>query len=1185
MIASFDYYNRFEQPIISLRSPSNEFMGFVPNVKNLNINPEFNAVSEMSCDVYKYNNTGGDVDEAIEQKLLKVYDDIQIKRQLFVEGVGYFIITEVSDNDDEEEGEYKSLSLLSCEHEISYKKLTYFNGTYKFWDEDAPSETLMGQILHSLPRWSIGHVDESIMALYRTFEEPDTTIYSFLMDDVQDSYGCLFDFDIINRIINVYDKNNYIHKTTILLSRNDVISNISIATRSEEVYTALSLFGDDEITYSGINPIGGSTVYNFEHYKSWMSQGLQDALTAWENNIAKAEVNIASLRTELNNKRQELQNDYQAILNSLDEQIINAEKDLGVCISADPPRPEMVEETNAKIKTLQAQRVEAQARYDAKNAEIEELNSQFSTIYESCSFNNNFTDEQMMELDAYIFEATEVDDTFAFTEDMDYEEQEGILVGLYNKAKEMIKDIATPVEELSLDTNNFVFQKEFLPYAEQLETGVIIDIVMSDESIVSYVLLRMDVNYEDKTISLTLGNKYRSSNAESLWSDWQSNVSHAATTLNYERAKYGKAVNSGSLDKMDIFMNSSLNLTLNQVKASDGQSFVMTDSGLKGRRINPDTGEVDDEQIWLTSNNIVFTDDAWDTIKTAIGKVVLPDGSTGYGINAEYIIGKWIIGQNLEISNTSGSFVINEDGIVSKYYDSEIGEAKTLAQQASDKFSWIVSGESETDLTLTDTMASLTADAISLNGDVQVSGEMIVDGAITAEKLNTDAIKSLNYVADTSGSFLNLADGTFDSKYFKLDSEGKITATSGTIGNWDILQYTIRQDHVAEDGNTYRVSIANYDNDNADSRVFHTTTITADGTETDVFSVRRNGQVRCSDILATGGTVGGWTLSNGKLSATSASGLVATLQAPSDNITWVLGVGGTSHTDYSDCPFRVNKDGELYATGATISGVLTAGSGSKIGNWNVTNSSIYNGSSTFGDSSGMYFGSSGLSLGSTFQVTSGGECTASNINITGGSLSIGGVDDTFHAIVSSSGCKFGMIYCKGIAAYDGTGGFRFKTNGDTELYNNLIPLYNMRQSLGDSTHTWAQVYVQGGVVETSDYNQKKDIVLCSDNYSDIIDDLDVVTYKFIKNTSDRTHVGIIAQQVEQAVLDKNMTTQDFAGVCIDTDEDGNSTYAVRYGEISMLHLANYKRYKAKTDERIDTLENELKKLKEKLNEV
>lgn len=79
------------------------------------------------------------------------------------------------------------------------------------------------------------------------------------------------------------------------------------------------------------------------------------------------------------------------------------------------------------------------------------------------------------------------------------------------------------------------------------------------------------------------------------------------------------------------------------------------------------------------------------------------------------------------------------------------------------------------------------------------TGNLIVDGAITADKIATDAIKSRNYISSggTQGSFLNLSDGSFTSPNLSWDSNGnliaknanlsgQITATKGTIGGWNI---------------------------------------------------------------------------------------------------------------------------------------------------------------------------------------------------------------------------------------------------------------------------------------------------------------------------------------------------------------------------------------------------------------
>lgn len=80
-----------------------------------------------------------------------------------------------------------------------------------------------------------------------------------------------------------------------------------------------------------------------------------------------------------------------------------------------------------------------------------------------------------------------------------------------------------------------------------------------------------------------------------------------------------------------------------------------------------------------------------------------------------------------------------------------------------------------------------------------VTGAVIVDGSITADKIATDAIKSRNYISSggTQGSFLNLSDGSFTSPNLSWDSNGnlivknanlsgEITATIGSIGGWNI---------------------------------------------------------------------------------------------------------------------------------------------------------------------------------------------------------------------------------------------------------------------------------------------------------------------------------------------------------------------------------------------------------------
>ena len=95
----------------------------------------------------------------------------------------------------------------------------------------------------------------------------------------------------------------------------------------------------------------------------------------------------------------------------------------------------------------------------------------------------------------------------------------------------------------------------------------------------------------------------------------------------------------------------------------------------------------------------------------------------------------------------------------------------SAVEQKADKISWIVkSGTSESSM-------ELTSKALEIIAETEIKGDVIVGGVI----------KSGNYdVAKGTGMQLSLADGSWDSKYFKISSTGTITATGGTIGGFTI---------------------------------------------------------------------------------------------------------------------------------------------------------------------------------------------------------------------------------------------------------------------------------------------------------------------------------------------------------------------------------------------------------------
>lgn len=85
-------------------------------------------------------------------------------------------------------------------------------------------------------------------------------------------------------------------------------------------------------------------------------------------------------------------------------------------------------------------------------------------------------------------------------------------------------------------------------------------------------------------------------------------------------------------------------------------------------------------------------------------------------------------------------------------------------------------------------------------------------------------------------------------------------------------------------------------------------------------------------------------------------------------------------------------------------------------------------------------------------------------------------------------------------------------------------------NLGLGSYRWKAVYAGSGVITTSDRTKKTDIVdLDAEHAKSFVMGLKPSTYKFVDGTSDRTHYGLVAQDIEELMETLDMDSKDFAG--------------------------------------------------------
>lgn len=117
-------------------------------------------------------------------------------------------------------------------------------------------------------------------------------------------------------------------------------------------------------------------------------------------------------------------------------------------------------------------------------------------------------------------------------------------------------------------------------------------------------------------------------------------------------------------------------------------------------------------------------------------------------------------------------------------------------------------------------------------------------------------------------------------------------------------------------------------------------------------------------------------------------------------------------------------------------------------------------------------------------------------------------------------------------------------------------------NLGSSSRKWANVYATNGTIQTSDRNQKTDIAYGLDGYDSLFDGLKVCTYR-MKDGGKRKHPGLIAQDIEETMLEVGVSDMDFAGFIKSPDGNGGYDYALRYGEFIPLLIDQVQKLKAR----------------------
>ena len=806
MLVRYNQLNRLETPALTLCNPGSVYHnGELSNVVGVLTDHEaeeiifnFNATSELNFRINKIEREDPDENAYIQ----RMYQAVQNRRLVFVEDIGYFMISNIDDGFDGVK-HYKDVNAKSIDVELAQKIIPYIeDGTYPFMtDATTQHKGIFETIVESLPLWTIGEVDESVAVKWRTFTDLDSSLncLSFLLQNCQDAFECIFVFDPIHRTISVYSQDNYVRRTNIHITKHDLVNSLDITENADDLYTAISVMGDGDVTVSAINPIGSNVIYNFDYYLSWMPKELGEKVAAWQDAVKAEKTNYYTLNLGYFRQFEEVST-YELQIQDIDTQIkmyqrcrdnIVAEYDTtfvdgyneeivengGEAIAIADTIEDTTKHIDDLIKDCNKKKADVQIYLDDAKKKMDEYSNSIKEITDRLAIKSCFTEEEYTELCLYIFEGNYTDEYVILTEGMTYEDKFEQMKILYDRAEAQLSKASAPTQEFNIDVENFLFSKEFEQWSEQLETGCLINVELEVNDVAALFLSSMTVNYDDHRLSMTFGNRFNKFDPKSLFDDVLGNITKTANTLTYIKDIL-YPIKNGEFDSLKEALATSRSLTMGQALSSANEEVVIDGSGYTGRKKLGD-GTYDAHQIKITGKNIVFTNDSWNTCKVAIGSLVLGDDASAYGINAETILGDMIIGGGLKIFDNNGNELLSViDGIKTRVTNSE-GDITSLTQTI-DGFTFTVSDNSgdSAKLTLKSGEAVLASATITMAGlvtftDLSTEGATTISGSnITTGTINAKYVDIVNLSAD------NIKSGTLNATNVTIDAA---TIKSGTI--------------------------------------------------------------------------------------------------------------------------------------------------------------------------------------------------------------------------------------------------------------------------------------------------------------------------------------------------------------------------------------------------------------------
>jgi hypothetical protein len=408
----------------------------------------------------------------------------------------------------------------------------------------------------------------------------------------------------------------------------------------------------------------------------WVSQTLVNTYNSYKTACSNARTSYNKTLSTLKTKNAEL-TVLKASLKDLESLKSAQEEVMGTSVSLHGRVPvpsdsdyTIYQNAVTLVNTYITQIVTKESEITLKQNEIASLQTTLDAISNSIDESNYFTTEQLAEMNTFIYEGEDFEDsTYVITSETSEEEALTIKTELMQSVSDRLAIISKPNYTFNIKASNLYTiqddKDELISYSEwreQLKVGSLITLFINS-TWMTVRLMSIIIDFDNpEEIELKFSTKSRLDDELIQLAEILADSGRAASTLSLKQFGYDAA--SKLVNQAREFINGTLNATTNAMINNDNVETEFGKFGIKNRQWLPDQNKYSDYQSWWNQNTLLFTSDGFKTSDTAIGLLTAPDGQKYYGLATDVIVGNLIIGSKLNISNNSGTYSWDDNGMI-----------------------------------------------------------------------------------------------------------------------------------------------------------------------------------------------------------------------------------------------------------------------------------------------------------------------------------------------------------------------------------------------------------------------------------------------------------------------------------------------------------------------------------------